>query len=199
MRRIAAIGCGGSGKTVLATRLGEKLSLPVHHLDRLFWRSGWQETPKDEWRALQEKLCAQDEWIVDGNYGGTMDIRLAAADTIIFLDIPTLTCLLGAVQRFLRFRGSSRPEMAEGCPEKLGWDYLKWICAYRRDRRPKIMARLGALASDKRVVVLDSRRAIERFLAKEAGKARQAQSPAGTPAVTHPNTTPRRPWCRKHC
>lgn len=115
------IGCGGSGKSTLATRLGEKLSLPVHHLDRLFWQWGWKELPKDEWRKTQEKLCAEPEWIIDGNYAGTMDVRFVAADTIIYLDVSTLTCLLGAIKRFVCFYGRTRPDMTEGCPERLEW------------------------------------------------------------------------------
>ncbi|MES2626184.1 MAG: AAA family ATPase, partial [Pseudomonadota bacterium] len=89
MQRIAIIGCGGSGKSTLANTLGQKLGLPVHHLDQLYWRPTWIETPKAEWESLQQQLCNQPAWIIDGNYGGTMDLRLAAADTVIFLDMPT--------------------------------------------------------------------------------------------------------------
>jgi adenylate kinase family enzyme len=164
MKRIMIIGCGGSGKSTLATQLGQRLSLPVHHLDRLFWQPRWTELPKDEWRKMQERLCAEPEWILDGNYGGTMDVRFAAADTIIFLDFPTLTCLIGAFRRFLKFRGRTRPDMTEGCPERLEWPYLKWIWTYRRDRRPKILCRLDELKSDKTVIILTSRSEIRTFL-----------------------------------
>jgi adenylate kinase family enzyme len=165
MKRIMIIGCGGSGKSTLATQLGRKLSLPVHHLDRLFWLPGWTELPKDEWKSRQEELCDEPEWILDGNYGGTMDVRLAAADAIIFLDFPTLTCLLGAFQRFYRFRGRTRPDMTEGCPERLNWPYLKWIWTYRRDRRQKVLGKLGELAGSKKVIILTSRREVNDLLA----------------------------------
>ena len=171
MKKIMIIGCGGSGKSTLAKQLGRKLSLPVHHLDRLFWQPGWIEPPKDEWRSQQERLCEEPEWILDGNYGGTMDVRFAAADTIIFLDFSTLTCLLGVFRRFLRFRGRSRPDMAEGCPERLDWPYLRWILAYRRDRRPKILQRLTELKEEKQVLVLASRRETKEFLNRDNGAA----------------------------
>ena len=173
MKRIMIIGCGGSGKSTLATQLGEKLSLPVQHLDRLFWQPGWTEMPKDEWRTVQQKLCAEPEWIIDGNYGGTMDVRFAAADTIIFLDFSTLTCLLGAFQRFLRFRGRTRPDMTEGCPERLWWPYLKWIWTYRRDRRPKILQTLNELRKDKRIVIVNTRREARGWLDGNSGTANQ--------------------------
>lgn len=127
MRRVAIIDCWGSGKSTLAPQLVARLGLPVHHLDRLSWRAGWREMPNEEWAALQRELCAQPEWIMDGNYGGTMGVRLAAADMIIFLDYPTATCLSGAICRWLRCRGRTRPEMTEDCPERLDWGYLRWI------------------------------------------------------------------------
>jgi adenylate kinase family enzyme len=169
MERIIIIGCGGSGKSTLATRLGEKLSLPVYHLDRMFWRSGWNELPRDEWHTLHEELCARPEWILDGNYGGTREVRFAACDTIIFLDLPTVTCLFGAIQRFLWFRGRNRPDMADGCPERLEWEYLRWIWTDRRDCRPKILARLKELAATKQVVILLSRQAARQYLKSKPG------------------------------
>jgi len=164
MKRIMIVGCGGSGKSTLAMRLGEKLSLPVHHLDRMYWQPGWEKLPRDEWRALQEGLCAQPVWILDGNYTSTMDVRYESADTIIFLDLPTLSCLVGVILRRFRFRGRSRPDMAEGCPEKLDWEFLKWILRYRRDRRPKVLTRLKELDKSKHLVILPSRRAVRRYL-----------------------------------
>ena len=159
------IGCGGSGKSTLAVRLGAKLSLPVYHLDQLHWQPGWRALPKDEWRAVQEKLFSTEpEWIMDGNYGGSMELRFAAADTIILLDLPTFTCLMGAIRRFVRFRGRSRPDVGKGCPERLSREYLQWIWTYRSDRRPKVVARLQQLAESKRVVILPSRRAVRQFL-----------------------------------
>lgn len=173
------IGCGGSGKSTFATSLGAKLRLPVHHLDRIFWQPGWKELPKDEWRMLQEELCAQPKWIVDGNYGSTMEVRIVTADSIIFLDIPTIICLFGAIQRFLRFRGRCRPDMTEGCPERLNLQYLKWILTYRRDRRPRILARLKQLKESKHIEILRSRRATRHYLESESEEeaANQTQEP----------------------
>ena len=173
MKRVMIIGCGGSGKSTLATQLGRKLSLPVHHLDRLFWRPGWIEPPKDDWREGQERLCEEPEWILDGNYGGTMDVRFAAADTIIFLDVSTLTCLVGVFQRFFRFRGRTRPDMTEGCPERLEWPFLKWIWTYRRDRLPKILRKLNELKSGKNVIILTSRLEVNDLIKEDNRTANQ--------------------------
>jgi len=83
MQRIVIIGCGGSGKSTLASRLAGLLGLPVQHLDQLYWRPGWVATPDPQWRSTVAELCGRPAWIIDGNYGGTMDVRLAAADTIV--------------------------------------------------------------------------------------------------------------------
>lgn len=168
-QRVAIIGCGGSGKSTLALRLGRMLGLPVHHLDRLYWKAGWAATPRDEWAKIHDALCEERAWIMDGNYGGTMDLRLSRADTIVFLDMPTWSCLIGALLRYWRYRGRTRPELVQGCPERLTSGYLGWIWTYRKSRRPQIMEKLRALEPLKRIVILDSRAAVERFVSAISG------------------------------
>ena len=93
MNRVLIIGSGGSGKTTLARRLAERTGLPLIHLDALYWRPGWDPTPGDEWRARIAALVRGERWIIDGNYGGTLDLRLEACDTVIFLDVSRWVCL----------------------------------------------------------------------------------------------------------
>lgn len=99
------VGSGGAGKTTFARELGGRLGLPVIHLDEHYWRPGWVETPRDQWRLVQERLVAGDAWVVDGNYGGTLDLRFKAADTVVMLDYPRLVCLGRALRRSLVKRG----------------------------------------------------------------------------------------------
>ena len=164
------IGCGGSGKSTLAIRLGGKLSLPVHHIDRMYWRPGWTESTIAEMRKLQEGLCAQPRWVIDGNYASTMDIRLAACDTVVYLDLSTFACFAGAVRRYLQYRGRTRPDMTDGCPERLSWDYLVWIWNFRRKIRPDLLKRLQDLKDGKQVVILTSRKAVRHFLDGNPGE-----------------------------
>lgn len=165
MQRVMIIGSGGAGKSTLARQIGVALDLPVVHLDRLFWRPGWVETPREEWAAVQRDLVAGERWVLDGNYGGTLEIRLQAADTVIFLDLPRSRCVWGAVRRYLRYRGRSREDLGADCPEKLDWQFLRWIWTYPTTRRPGILARLAALPPEVQVVRLRSRRAVRRFVA----------------------------------
>ena len=164
MKRVAIIGPGGAGKSTLARQMGEKTGLPVVHLDAVYWHAGWVETPKEVWEQTVRGLTEQTAWITDGNFGGTMDLRLAAADTIIFLDLPPLLCVVRVLHRFLRYRAQSRPDMAPGCPEKLDLVFLKWIWNYRRDRRPGILARMSERADGRRLVHLQTPGQIRRFL-----------------------------------
>src|SRR5215218_8542893 len=114
MRRVLVLGSGGAGKSTFAARLAERTGLPLIHLDAEYWRPGWTGSPKREWLEKVERLTGGDEWIMDGNYGGTLQKRLAAADTVIFLDLPRIVCLARVVRRRLRFHGRTRPDMTPG-------------------------------------------------------------------------------------
>jgi adenylate kinase family enzyme len=164
MRRILLIGSGGAGKSTMATRLGAMLGLPVIHLDAHYWRAGWVATPADEWRAHVADLASGDAWIMDGNYGGTMEQRLAACDTVIFLDLPRTVCLWRILRRTIRFAGRSRPDMTPGCPERLTWEFAWWVWTYPTRRRPGVLQRLAALPATTRVLRLRSARDVERLL-----------------------------------
>ncbi len=165
MKRVLIIGSGGAGKSTLARRMGEISGLPVIHLDAEHWRPGWIEPSKDEWAARVDELTRGESWIMDGNYGGTMSQRIAAADTILFLDLPRTTCLGRVVKRRIQYQGRSRPDMTAGCSERLTWQFVRWIWDYPRAKRPGILAQLRvARASGKNVLRLRSRKAVDRYL-----------------------------------
>ena len=165
MKRVLVIGSGGTGKTTVAQRLARRTGLPLIHLDLLYWRPGWQPTPSEEWREAVRRLVAGDRWIIDGNYGGTLDLRLAACDTVVFLDLPRVLCLWRVLIRQLRYLGRTRPELPNGCRERLSWAFLAWIWTYPSRRRGSILTRLHALDKGKRVVILRNAREIEDFIA----------------------------------
>ena len=164
MKRIAIIGPGGAGKSTLARQIGARTGLPVIHLDAHYWCAGWVEPPKDEWEQAVRSLAQRGTWVMDGNYGGTMDLRLAAADTILFLDLPRLTCLRRVIGRQIRYRNRTRPDMAAGCPERLTWFFLKYIWNYRRDRRPGVLERMARFAEGRTLVHLQTPAQVRRFL-----------------------------------
>ena len=96
MRRVLIVGSGGAGKSTVAVLLGARLQLPVIHLDAHYWHPGWVATPRDEWHAQVAELVERDAWVMDGNYGGTMEQRLAACDTVVLLTCH-VWCVCGAL------------------------------------------------------------------------------------------------------
>lgn len=164
MYKITVIGCCGAGKSVLSKKLGDLLSLPVHHLDCLFLKPGWVASEREEFIQKQEKIFTSDEWIMDGNYSSTLDIRLKNADTIIFLDINTIVCLWGIIKRYFKYRNTSRSDMTQGNNEQITGEFLNYICAYRRQQRPGIMEKLKTLHKSKNIVILKNRQEIRGFL-----------------------------------
>ena len=164
MKKVLVIGPGGAGKSTLARRLGELLEIDVKHLDRFYWRAGWQEPAKDEWLNTVKELTSAPSWILDGNYGGTLATRIEHCDTIIFLDLPRLVCVWRIVKRRLFNRNRSRPDMAEGCNEKLDWSFVQWVWNYARDSRPQVVRLLAEHAATKQIVWLRSRAEVEEFL-----------------------------------
>jgi adenylate kinase family enzyme len=167
MKKVLVIGPGGAGKSTLAHRLGEALNIEVLHLDKFYWRAGWVETPKPEWRRMVEELLKRDAWIMDGNYSGTLDIRFEACDTIVFLDMPRMLCLWRVLKRLVMYRNKHRPDMAAGCPEKLSPEFILWIWNYARRTRPKVVRLLQSNPEGKRIVWLRSQSDVKNFLAAQ--------------------------------
>ena len=163
MERILIIGCGGAGKSTLARQLGDKLNLPVVHLDKLFWHPGWVESTKEE---IDEKIMAEmgkPQWIMDGNYNRTLPQRMKYCDTVIYLDFSRLACLLGVLKRVLTTYGTVRPDMGEGCPERIDFEFLKWVWNFNKNKREQYYHLLNE-AEGVETIVLKNRRMVKRFL-----------------------------------
>jgi adenylate kinase family enzyme len=167
MRRVVILGNAGSGKSTLARRLGERLGLPVVHLDVLFWEPGWIKPDNDAFRAKVSAAIAGDAWVSDGNYvGRTFDLRLPRADQVIWLDTPPLTCLRRVIVRSTLAR--PRPDLPHGCAEglldKTLPEFLADTWSFDRKSRPRIDAARQAMAPDVPVVHLRGERQIDAFL-----------------------------------
>jgi adenylate kinase family enzyme len=165
MDRIMIIGCGGSGKSTLARQLGQKLGLPVVHLDQLFWTPGWVSISKDEFDRVHEAALAEEKWIMDGNFDRTIPKRLQRCDTVIYLDFSRFACLMGVLKRVLSTYGKVRPDMGEGCPERMDLDFLKWVWNFNKNKRERIYGLLKE-AEGVQVIILKKRRMVKKFLSE---------------------------------
>ena len=163
MRKILIIGNAGSGKSTLARLLAARLGIATVHLDQLYWRTGWQEAPRAEFLAGIDDSVARPAWIMDGNYTTTFERRMPAADTIIWLDMPRWLCLARILKRHLVNRGRVRADAAPGCPEKIDWQFLRFVWGYPKRSRPKTLSALSHYGPGRRVIVLRSRAEVRRF------------------------------------
>jgi len=109
-------GMAGSGKSTFSRALSAKTGLPVIHLDFHFWKPGWVEPSENEWREKQRRLLAGDDWIADGNYDGTLELRVERANTVVYLDTPWWVCASRAFVRGIRKRPVGF-QLPDGCDE----------------------------------------------------------------------------------
>ena len=163
MERILIIGCGGAGKSTLARQLGEKLKLPVVHLDSIFWLPNWVERDRNEFDELVLQELVKDQWIMDGNYNRTLPERVKYCDTIIYLDFSRMACLMGVLKRIITTYGTVRPDMGAGCPERFDLEFLKWVWNFNGNKREKYYRLLNETQGVE-TIVLKNRRMVKRFL-----------------------------------
>ena len=170
IRRTRVVVRHGGGQSTFSRALSAKTGLPVIHLDVHFWNPGWVAPPEDEWREKQRVLLTSDEWIVDGNYHATLDLRLARADTVVFLDTPWWICAWRALVRGIR-KPPVGFELPTGC-DYSAWRQLRdeWWLVWRiwRGRSSERERELGIVARHRKHValyVVRSKRELREFLA----------------------------------
>ena len=163
MRRVMVLGAPGSGKSTLARRIGAMLDIRVFHLDRFYHRAGWRPPPPGEFAADVAKIAALPTWIIDGNYPGTANLRRRVADTIVYLDVPRGRAFARVVRRTVIGWGRQRSDSADGCPERLDRDFLRYVWNWERDSAPQVRAMLEGFAG--RTIILASASDIRAFCA----------------------------------
>lgn len=168
MERIIVIGCPGSGKSTFSRALHQITGIPLVHLDMLFWNNDKTTVEKAVFLERLEKAMAQSQWIIDGNYASTMELRMQACDTVIFLDYPTDICLKGIQQR----RGTVRSDIPWVETEEDS-EFLEFIQNFHAENRPQILALLGKYGQ-KNIRIFQNRREANEFLTQM--QARQEQS-----------------------
>jgi adenylate kinase family enzyme len=166
MRRILVIGSAGAGKSTLARRLSHALELPLIEMDRIYWRAGWTEPSKAEWRQSIAELVAAPAWVMDGNYGGTFDLRMPRADTVVWLDLPRLTCMRRVLLRIIVGYGRAREGLPAGCPERFDMGFLRFVWDFQVQHRPQIVAGLEQFGSHPELFQLANNRDVAGLVQK---------------------------------
>lgn len=167
-RKIAIIGCAGSGKTTLAFRLAQLTELPLYHLDQYYWKPGWQREEWEQFQKIHDELCQRPEWIIEGPYTKLLQNRLEHADVIVYLDIPRTQCLLRVIRRAWTHRGESIPGSPKDCPQRIMsrgfFDFLLWIWNFKSRNHDFIMHLLHEHPSQPTVYVVSNDQEIEKLL-----------------------------------
>ena|SRR3989344_8757273 len=162
MERILIIGLNGSGKSTFANKLGKKLNLEVTHLDKIYYEPGWKHIQtKEEWRQTIAELVFKEKWIIDGQYSSTLDIRMPAADTIIYFDFKKLFCLYRIVKRI--FDRSQPFDKAEGNFNRLSWDLIKKVVRFPKKY---VLERIRPYENTKKIFIVKNNKEAEELLAK---------------------------------
>ena len=160
MERVIVIGCPGSGKSTLSRELHRITGLPLYHLDLLRWNADRTFVSRETLLEKLSPILASERWIIDGNYASTMELRLQACDTVIFLDYPAEVCEGGYLGR----RGVPRPDMPwTERDDEIDEEFLSMIRNYGRDNRPAVLELLEKY-SEKRRFVFRTREEAEAFL-----------------------------------
>jgi adenylate kinase family enzyme len=165
MRRVLVIGSPGAGKSTLSRQLAAKLGLPVVHLDKVFWGPGWTVPDRAAWRERVVRLVEEPEWIMDGNYGGTLDIRLPRADAVLWLDYPLGICLWRVLRRSVMDYGRRRADMAEGCVEQIDFGFFRYVWNFPSRQVPEIEEAVARHGDHLEATRLSNDRAASAFLA----------------------------------
>jgi adenylate kinase family enzyme len=178
MQRILVLGSSGSGKSTFSKRLSAITGIPIVSLDALFWKPGWVESDRAEFRERLTEAARQPRWIIDGNFTSHLvELRRDACDTVILFDLPRATCMLGILTRIAKSYGQVRPEMAEGCPEKIDLEFFRYVWTFREKQRPALLAYLERLRPDQKLICFTDRAQADRYLSDLA--------PASNPVSVH--------------
>ena len=158
MKKIIVIGYPGSGKSTVSRALHNKTGIPLYHLDMMYWNADKTTVEKSVFLERLSAVLEKDEWIIDGNYGSTMELRIAACDAVIFLDYPLDICLDGVKAR----RGEPRSDMPWIETEEDA-EFIEFIKNYNEQQKPKVLELLEKY-SDRNIIILESREQADEFL-----------------------------------
>ena len=160
MKRIIVIGCPGSGKSTVSRALHTKTGIPLYHLDMMYWNADKSTVERSVFLARLSSVLEKEQWIIDGNYSSTMELRMAACDTVFFLDYPLEVCLEGIKER----RGKARSDMPWIETEE-DEEFIDFIKRYNEQQKPKVLALLGKYG-DKNIIILQSREQADAVLSR---------------------------------
>lgn len=162
MEKAIIIGCPGAGKSTFARKLKEKTGLPLFYLDMIWHKEDGTNISRDEFDGKIKEIMKKEQWILDGNYIRTLEMRLKECDTVFLLDYPLELCLEGASSRI----GKERPDMP-WVESEFDLEFRQFIVDFPRDSLPKIYELLKKYEKEKELHIFRKREDAEEYLRTE--------------------------------
>ena len=161
MNKVIIIGCPGSGKTTFAEKLNKCTGLPLYYLDTIWHKPDKTHIPREEFDDRITKIFATNQWIIDGNYKRTIEMRLKECDTVFLFDLPTEVCLQGANERI----GKGRYEMP-WIETELDPEFKRLIEDFPNDTIPYIYELIDKYKEEKEIIIFKSRKEADEYINK---------------------------------
>lgn len=165
--KVCLFGCPGSGKSTLGKSLSSIMNIKVYHLDNIYWLPNWVNISREEFNRKLGELLALDQYIIEGNYNRTLQLRLDECDLAIYLDFNRYACLTSVIKRYFQYRNKTRDDITPGCDEALDKQFISYVWNFNKNHRKDYYSKLENM--NKPYVILKSRREVKRFL-KELNK-----------------------------
>lgn len=161
--KVLIIGPNGAGKSTFATELGKHYDFEVCHLDKLFWQENWNAVAKADFEdKVDNIMSSKKKYIIDGDYFFNLEKRLEHADLVIWIKIPLFLCVANIIKRRFKYMTNVRPDVTEGCDEKLNLSFLLYALKYNK-RSGKQTKELLDNVYDKELFVIDSYKKFKSF------------------------------------
>ncbi len=166
--KIAILGYSGSGKSTLASFLGQYYNCEVLHLDKIHFTSNWQERTVNEMTYDISKFMLQKDWIIEGNYSFCLyEERMREADCIVYFNFNRFNCLYRAFRRYLKYKGRTRPSMAENCNEKFDFEFVKWILLDGHSQKNVTKFKVAVKKYPDKTIVLKNQKQLNDYIMKK--------------------------------
>lgn len=164
--KIAIMGYSGSGKSTLARSLGEYYHADVLHFDAVQFLPGWEIRDEEEKKQITEAFMnSHDSWVIDGNYSKlSFDRRVDEADLIILMLFKPLTCLGRVIRRYIKYKNQTRPDMGEGCTEKIDWEFVWWVLYAGRKKKTRERYKSIQIRYPEKTVVIRNQKELDKWM-----------------------------------